>query len=503
MRWFVRSLITVLLAGCILAPAARAEKLSLTFLLTSDIYNFDANKEGRGGFARLNAVVKAERAKGGHVIYVHAGDMISPSLLSGFDKGENTIALLNLAAPDIFVPGNHEFDFGPDIFHARMKEMKAKLLAANLRGADGKSPEGFSGSEIVDVAGLKVGFVGITTEETVEDSSPGPDYKFLPAVETAEAAAADLRKNGADLVVAVAHTDRSQDLAMLDSHAFDVILSGHDHNLDIQYDGRSALAESMTEAAYVTAVDLAVDVEVKDGKRSVTWWPDFRVIDSAGVTPDAETQAAVNNYNALLSKELDVVIGTSSTALDSRKASVRSGETTIGDLIADASRDAVAADIAITNGGGIRGNKQYPAGSNLTRKDIFSELPFGNKNLKLEVTGDTIWKALENGFGEVQSGAGRFPQVSGLVVEADLTKPKGSRVVSVMVNGKPLDKTATYTLATNDYMAAGGDGYAMLKSAKTLIDAMGGKLLASVVIDYIAAKKTVSPAIEGRIKTKM
>ena len=503
MRMISKTLAAAFAAVTLLVPAAFAETVNITFLLTSDIYNFDAGKAGRGGFARLNAVVKAERAKGGQVIYVHAGDMISPSLLSGIDKGANTVALLNLAAPDFFVPGNHEFDFGPDIFRTRMKQLKSQLLAANLRTAEGKIAEGFSDSRIIDVAGVKVGMLGITADDTAEVASPGPDYVFLPSVETAQAVAKDLRKQGAELVVGVVQTDRVQDRALLDSHVFDLLLSGDDHTLDIHYDGRSALAESMTEADYVTAVDITIDVQEKDGKRSITWWPNFRIIDTATVTPDAETQAEVDKYNAQLSKELDVVIGTATTPLDSRKASVRSAETAIGDLIADATRAATGADVAITNGGGIRGNKEYPAGTQLTRRDIFTELPFGNKTVKLEVTGAAIWAALENGFSEVENGAGRFPQVSGLAVEADFKQPKGSRVLSVAIGGKPLDKAATYTLATNDYMQGGGDGYVMFKSAKVLVDALAGKLLASDVMDYIAANRQVAPAIEGRIKVKM
>ena len=170
-------------------------------------------------------------------------------------------------------------------------------------------------------------------------------------------------EGGPDLVVVVAHTDRSEDERRWRTPPDRSVLSGHDHILDLQYDGRGALAESMTEGYYVTAVDLTVDVEEKDGKRTVSWWPEFRVIDTQGVSPDPETQAAVDKFNAELSKELDVVIGTSSTALDSRKASVRTMETAMGDLIADASRDSVGADIAIINGGGIRGNREYPAGS--------------------------------------------------------------------------------------------------------------------------------------------
>ena len=482
--------------------AAQAETVDITFLLTNDIYKVD-NVGLRGGFARLNAVVKAERAKGGHVVYAHAGDLISPSLLSGFDQGEHTIALTNMAPPDIFTPGNHEFDFGPDVFLKRMGEAKFPLYAANLRTADGQPVPGFKDTAILDVGGAKLGLVGMTSDDSPVKSSPGDGFKFLSTVETTLAHAKQLRADGADLVVAVVHANREQDRSLFDSHAIDIILSGDDHDLALFFDGRSVMAESKEEAEFVTAIDVKLDIEEKDGKRSVKWYPNFRFIDTASVTPDAETQAKVDEYNALLSKELDVTIGTTTEPLDSRKASVRTAETAIGNLIADATREAVGADIAITNGGGIRGNKEYAAGTQLTRRDILSELPFGNKTVKIEVTGEAVWAALENGVSDVENSAGRFPQVSGLTFEADLTKPKGERVTAVTIGGTPLDKAATYTLSTNDYMFGGGDGYASLKSGKPLFGVRDAKLMANDVMAYIRSKGTVSPKVEGRIKLGM
>ena len=499
----IRSLAAILLAATTMVAPAFADKVNITFLLTNDIYNFDANKDGRGGFARLNAVVKAERAKGGNVIYANAGDMISPAILSGIDQGENTVKLSNIAPPDIFVPGNHEFDFGPAIFKDRMKELKTTALAANLHTADDKSPEGIADSKIIEIGGVKVGIFGIAADETPIVSSPGPDYKFAEAVPAAAAAAAALRKQGAEFIVGVVHADKSQNDAMIANHSVDLLLSGHEHNLYASYDGKTAFAESMTEAIYITAVDISLNVETKDGKHEVSWFPNFRIIDSATVIPDPETQMLVDQFNGMLSKELSNVVGTTTTALDSRKATVRGKESEIGDLIADAIRDAMKADIAITNGGGIRGNKEYAAGTKLTRKDILTELPFGNKTVKLEVKGDAVLAAIENGLSDVANGAGRFPQVSGIVVEADLTKPAGSRVTSIMVGGKPLDKAATYTVATNDYMANGGDGYITLKASKILVNAQEGKLMASDVITYVEGKKEVAPAVEGRMKIKM
>jgi 2',3'-cyclic-nucleotide 2'-phosphodiesterase (5'-nucleotidase family) len=496
------ALIAALLSGATLVSPAFAEAVNITFLLTNDIYKVDNTSE-RGGFAKLNAVVKAERAKGGNVVYAHAGDLISPSLFSGFDQGEHTIALTNLVPPDVFTPGNHEFDFGADVFMKRMKEAKFPLFAANLRTADDKPIEGFKDSEIRDIGGVKVGIVGLTAEDSPVKSSPGDTLKFLPTVETAVAEAKKLRDAGADIVVAVVHANREVDRALFETRAIDIILTGDDHDLALFFDGRTVMVESKEEAEFVTAVDVKIDIEEKDGKRSVKWYPNFRFIDTATVTPDPETQAKADEYNALLSKELDVAIGTTSEALDSRKATVRTAESAIGNLIADATREAVGADLAITNGGGIRGNKEYPAGTELTRRDILTELPFGNKTVKIEVTGETVWAALESGLSDVENSAGRFPQVSGMTVEADLTKPKGERVISVMVGDKPIDKAATYTLATNDYMFGGGDGYTVLKSGKPLLGVRDAKLMANDVMAYITSKKAIAPKVEGRIKLKM
>jgi 5'-nucleotidase/UDP-sugar diphosphatase len=490
------------LTGAVLLSPAYGETVNITFLLTNDIYKVD-NTSPRGGFARLNAVVKSERAKGGNVIYAHAGDLISPSLLSSFDQGEHTIALINMAPPDIFTPGNHEFDFGADVFMKRMRQAKFPVFAANLRTADGEPVQGIKDTAMLQFGGAKVGIVGLTAEDSPVKSSPGDTLRFASTLETAIARAEELRAAGTDIVVAVVHANRTVDRALFDSRAIDIILTGDDHDLALFFDGKTVMAESKEEAEFVTAIDVKLDIDDKDGKRSVTWYPNFRLIDTATVTPDPETEAQVDKYNAMLSKELDVPVGTTTEPLDSRKASVRTAETAIGNLITDALRDAVKADIGLTNGGGIRGNKQYAAGSQLTRRDILSELPFGNRTVKLEVTGNTIWSALESGLSDVENSAGRFPQVSGLAVEADLRKPKGERVISIMVGGKPLDRAAIYTLATNDYMFGGGDGYTALKSGKPLLGVRDAKLMANDVMAFIAARKSVSPRPEGRIKLRM
>jgi 2',3'-cyclic-nucleotide 2'-phosphodiesterase (5'-nucleotidase family) len=501
MRTLRSTLIAALLCGATFSAPAWAETVSLTFLLTNDIYRVD-NNSARGGFARLNAVVKAERAKGGNVIYAHAGDLISPSLLSGFDQGEHTIALTNLAPPDIFTPGNHEYDFGPEVFRKRMGEASFPLFAANLRDRQGKPITGFKDVELRNVGGLNIGLIGLTAEDSPMKSSPGEGLVFSPTYDTAVARAKELKAQGADLVVAVAHANRAVDMRLFESGSFDIILSGDDHDLALFYDGHTVLAESKEEAEYVTAIDVKAEVTEKDGKRSVSWFPNFRIIDTATVTPDPETQAKIDAYNAELDKDLNIAIGTTAEPLDSRKATVRGGEAAIGNLIADAARAAVDADVALINGGGIRGNKEYAAGAELTRRDVLTELPFGNRTVKLEITGETLRAALENGVSDMENSAGRFPQVSGLTFSADLTKPKGQRVTAVSIAGRPLDPKATYTLATSDYLFGGGDAYTMLQPLKPLLGVRDGRLLANDVIAYVTAQKTVTAKVEGRIALK-
>jgi 2',3'-cyclic-nucleotide 2'-phosphodiesterase (5'-nucleotidase family) len=470
---------------------------TFTLLLVNDIYKM-GEVRGRGGFARLAAIARAEKAKGVPCLYAHAGDMFSPSLMSGFDQGAHTVELLNVMPPDVFVPGNHEFDFGKENYFKLVKAAKYPTYCANLRAADGSALPDHKDRAIVDLGPVKVGVFGVALATTPLMSSPG-DLKFLDEMATVREQAKALRDGGADMVVAVTHTDFARDLEIARSRLVDVLLTGHDHDLRVVYDNRTVMVESGEEGEYVTAIDIYATIGQRDGKRRVTWLPRFRVIDSGTVTPDPEALAIVKKYEAELSKELDVSLGTTAVDLDSRSASVRSQETAIGNLIADAIRTSTGAEAAITNGGGIRGNKQYPAGATLTRRDILTELPFGNSTSLVEITGKDVKDALENGVSQIDNRAGRFPQVSGLTFAIDQKAAVGSRIQDLRIGGQPIDPAKTYRIATNDFMMAGGDGYAALGRGKVLIGKTDGKLMASVVMAHVRAAGAVQAKVEGRI----
>ena len=480
------------------ASQAFAAPVELTIVHFNDLDRMEESG-GQGGVARLAAVINAERAMHDNVIVTFAGDAISPSLMSGFDKGAHMIELLNQLGLTAMAIGNHEYDFGPAVAMQRIAEANFPMLGANNIDSDGEIIDGAQDSILVDVGPYQVGIFGLTTLGTAVKSSPG-SVTFRDVEQVAAEQSAALREAGADLVIALAHTDTSEDRALLQQGAMDLLLSGDDHQLRVDFSGDVLFAESGEQADWVTVIDLTLDEVESRGEMRFTWSPAFRIINTARVAPDAELAAAAQVYLDQLSSELDVEIGTTTTELDSRRATIRGKEAAIANLITDAMRAATGADVALTNGGGIRANRIYEPGTTLTRRDILSELPFGNKPVVLELTGHDIVAALENGFSKIEDGAGRFPHVAGLSVQFDAARAAGDRVVAVTRDGAPLDLDATYTLATNDYMAGGGDGYDVFEDKMRIVDAYAGTLMASQVIDYIDDQGSVAPVVEGRLQ---
>lgn len=326
-------------------------------------------------------------------------------------------------------------------------------------------------------------------------ASHSDDLSFAATLETIALEAKAARENGAEFVVAVVHADKKINNDLMASHQIDLILSGHNHDLHLDFDGRTALAESHQDANYV----IVIDIDVAKTPSGLVWWPDFKVIDTANVGPDATVLAKVKTYEGALSKELDRPLATLAAPLDSHNELVRTVECAIGNLVADAVRDAANADVAITNGSGIRGNRTYAAGEVLTRRDILMELPFGNKVVRLEMTGAVLLAAFEHGLSRLPLRSGGFPQVSGLSLQVSLAAPPGSRVQSARVGDVPIDPARIYTLVTNDFMARGGDAYAMLTGLSSITPDSGAILLATATMNYAQKLQTIEAKVEGRI----
>ena len=504
---FVRRMLVAVLGTLALASSAFAQTpppqpqiATVTFLHLNDVYEISA-KQGRGGFAPLMTLLRQERAATPDTITTLGGDLIGSSMMSGITKGTQMVELMNAVGLDLAVVGNHEFDFGTEVLKQRAGESKFAWLGTNVQGADGQILAGLVPTATRKVGDLTIGFFGIITPDTRHLSNTGGDVKFLPVLDTARAAVKQLKDQGADAIVALTHLTLAQDRELArEVKGIDVILGGHDHDPMTVYEGGVFIFKVGADAQYLGAAKIQIEkTQTQQGPRVRVWPREWRVISTAGVAPDPAVAAIVKQYEDKLDENLKVAVGTTAVELDSRRATVRLKEAVIGNLIADAIRESTKADVAITNGGGIRGDRTYAAGTTLTRKDVLTELPFGNVAVTMDITGADLRTALEEGVSLVEDVAGRFPHVSGMTFVFDARRPRGSRVLDVKVGGKPLDPGAIYRLATNEYMMAGGDGYTSLTKGKAIVDASGGPLMANVVMDYITARGSVSPALESRI----
>lgn len=484
------------LAHALFAPGALAQSRKVTFVLVSDVYRM-SEEGGRGGFARIAGTINAERARGGKVIAVHAGDALSPCLMCSFDSGEHVIDIMNRMKFDVFVPGNHEFDFGKQTYLKRMSEATFPIYAANLRFADGSPLPGHRDHEIVEHEGVKIAIIGLTAQDAPEKSNPG-DLKIAGVQETLARKAKALRAQGADLIVGVVHAVRDIDNAIHDLGIVDVLLSGDDHDIRYVYNRKSVLMEGGEDGAYMQALDI-VFADKRNSSGRLEWRPQVRIIDTADVKPDAMIAARVAHYEALLSKELDVELARLTAPLDSRSAVVRGGEAAWGNLITDAIRAATGADIAIMNGGGIRGGRRYEIGHRLTRRHVLSELPFGNKTLVFRLTGAELKQTLEHGYSAWPRPAGQFLHVSGARIVIDHDGKAGARVVSVLIDGAPLDPRKYYSVAASDFFLRGGDGFSAFTNSTLRTRVEDAQLIANDVMVYVRKLGAVSAAPEGRV----
>lgn len=492
-RWFSANPITVS------AQTQRECPVRVTLLQVNDVYQFAPVDGGaRGGLARVSTLRKQILKESPHVIFLLAGDTISPSIESNTYKGKQMIEAWNTSELDYATFGNHEFDFGPDVLRERMRESHFKWLAANV--VDKKTGKLFAATpEFVlrEFEGVKIGIFGILLPETLQTSRPGPEVDILDPCTTAARVVPKIHAAGAQVVVALTHLSMGEDKQLARCSGVDVIIGGHEHTLLESMAGHAPIFKMTADARELGRIDL--NISRSTGKlESIDW----QVIPVTDQVKDDPAFASINKKYRSLLKSLLPPVGRTAAELDVKSADVRTRETNMADFIADTYRKATAADVALVNGGSIRADTIIRPGI-LTRRDVLSIVPFNNRVLKMQLTGAVIRAALEHGLATVgmEAQPGRFPQVSGIRYEYDASRAPGSRLVSVTVNGKPLDDKRTYTLATLDYLAVdGGDGYSMFKGATLLIRREQAPIESEALQRAIASARVIAPNTDGRIK---
>jgi 5'-nucleotidase len=417
--------------------------------------------------------------------------------MSSIFQGSQMVAGLNAIGLDLATFGNHEFDFGPDVTRQRMQESRFIWVSANVLDPATGLPLGGAVPFIVrQLGGVRVAIFGLTTPETHALSKGAANLKFLDPIQAARDAVTRAGRLGADVIIALTHQDMAEDKQLAAAvPGIDLILGGHEHiPLDARV-GRTLILKAGSDARLLGRIDVRVSAG-RGGKRVESKWELIPVTDEIPAQP--EVAALVKQYEDLTAARFNVVVGATNLPLDTRGEVVRTQESAVGDLIADLARAAMDADVALINGGGIRGDTVVPAGP-LRRGDVLRILPFANKVVKLDVSGMALREALENGLSQVEKAAGRFPQVSGIRYVFDPSRPAGSRLVSATVNGQPLDEKAHYTLATFDFILGGGDDYTMLRPVNVLVKPENGPMDSDLLLDRLK-QGPIAPVPDGRVQ---
>ncbi|MDQ0047197.1 2',3'-cyclic-nucleotide 2'-phosphodiesterase (5'-nucleotidase family) [Paenibacillus polymyxa] len=446
-------------AGTATAPVSGKH---ITILHTNDTHAHVVTNDKEMGFAKLAGIIDQYRAFNPNTLLLDDGDTVHGTTFATLVKGESIVKVINKLRYDAMVPGNHEFNYGWKHLVELSKEIQFPVLSSNIKQTDGTRL--FKPYVIKEVDGVKIGIIGLTTPETAYKTNPKnvEGIQFTDPAAEAKAAVDEIRSK-VDVVVVLGHL--GQDASSKDTSlkvvkevpGIDIFIDGHSHTVlekGLVSDNGTLIASAGEYTKYLGVVDLWVDGGKVTQKQA-------KLIDSTqavDVQPNAEIAALIASIQKDQEPILKEVVTQTSVDLEGAREKVRASETNLGDLLTDAMRDVSGADVALTNGGGIRASIKT---GTVTKGDIITVLPFGNQIVTLKVKGSDIQAALENGTASYPEPSGGFPQVSGISFKIDTSAAKGSRVHSILIGGKTLDPEATYTLATNDFTAVGGDQYTM------------------------------------------
>jgi len=472
-----------------------------------------------GGIARRSTLIEQLRAENKAsrepLLLLSAGDIFQGTLFFNQYLGLADLDFYNALDYNVATIGNHEFDKGQKVLADFVKGAEFPIICANLQTAATSPLKGLIKPWVIlTMNRQKIGIFGLVTPETATLSNPGDGVTFTDPIVAAQTAVKDLTAQGANKIIALTHIGFPQDLQLARQvPGIDVVIGGHTHTpvgniigaenpypvVEKTPDGSPVLVVTDWEwGKYLGDLDVTFDPK----GQLVSWTGEPHALD-AQIKPDPAFTTKLEKYQKPIQALRQKVIGSSTVMLNGERADVRTSETNLGNLIADAILAKTSPDktqIAIINSGGIRAS--IPQGE-VTVGEVLEVLPFGNTISRLDLTGAQIAQALENGVSNISEGGGSFPQVSGLRFIWQQSAPVGKRITDIEVRTQdgsyqPINPSATYRVVTNSFMLNGGDGYSVFTQGKNKIDT--GFLQSDVVIEYIAAKSPLNLQVEGRIQ---
>jgi 2',3'-cyclic-nucleotide 2'-phosphodiesterase (5'-nucleotidase family) len=489
----VRRLIPLLLAaglvGCLSNAPPPIPLKPVRFLLINDVYVADTLPDGRGGLARV-ATVRHRLADQGPVVFVLAGDVLSPSLLSKYYRGMQMVDALNAAKLDYATFGNHEFDLELDSLVARIAASKFKWVSSNCTLAGGKPIPKVLPWDTLRISGHKVGLFGLTLQgnypRTVRCTAPDTAAKRVVEI---------LSSEEADLIVGLTHQTYQADRDLLVREPrIDLILGGHEHEaLDSTVSGRHVVkADANARTAQFATL--------WGGKGN--WRQALGIVPIDGaLPPDSAVTVVVASWKDSLQRQLgpESTVVTTSIPIDPARSLSRRQASMLGSLVTDAIRSGTGTDVALLNSGTLRLDEVIRPGP-VTNHELESMFPFADQTriISFPLSGAGLRRLLEHSVSERVLGTGGFLQVSGLSFTFDPARPSGSRVVGPIRrgNGGSVEPGDSVTVSFGVYSACrGGDGYNVPEAGPACARQATAPRAVDLFIKYI------TDSLGGRIQT--
>ncbi len=458
-------------------------------------------------FPYVATLIEESEAEGSNVLYFDAGDTLHGQPIATSVRGESITEILNATGADAMTLGNHDFNYGLDRLIELSEMLDLPIIASNVYYKD-TNEHIFNDYYVFEIDGVKIGVFGLATPETETKTNPNniKNVTFADPTTEAERVTKILKEEeNVDVVVSLAHlgVDESTEEKLRSIYVaeavddIDIMIDGHSHTVleDGEMHGDTLVVQTGEYGENIGKLSFdVVDGEVVNLTDEIL--PTKDADGNAIYEADEEVLEVINKEKEAVEVVNSEVVGETPYLLEGSREVVRVQESNLADLITEAMISATGADVALTNGGGIRAS--IDAGE-ITKGEVVTVLPFGNFLVSETITGQQLKDALELGYSKAGESAGFFAQVGGINVIVDTTRPVGDRVVSIEFdNGKEFDLDAEYKLATNDFMVAGGDGYTMLSGKK---DYQEYSALDEIVIEHInSGNATFTEGPQGRIK---
>ncbi len=486
----------VAIAGFACAGPRPPEPLNpVRFLLINDVYVADTMADGHGGLARV-ATVHTRLVDQGPILFVLAGDVLSPSVLSKYYSGRQMVEALNAAKLDYATFGNHEFELDRDTLVARIAASNFKWISSNCTEANGTPFPKVIPWDTLRVSGHKVGLFGLTLRGNYRRyvRCVNPDSAAHLAIDTLSAL-------GADLIVAITHQTIAADRDLLSREPkLDLVLGGHEHEAH----------DSVLSGRHV----LKADANARTAQFVTLWGGKGKWRQAVGLVPidsrlpsDTTVSRVVEAWDDSLRQRLgpERTVATTATPIDARDEVSRKRESVLGDLVADAIRAGTGADVALINAGAMRLDDLIRPGA-LTNYQLESIFLFADETriVTFPATGGQLRELLEHGVSDSALGKGGFLQVSGVRFTYDPRRPSGQRLVGDLgrAGGAPISERDTVRVAFAAYPACqGGDGYRVPEAAASCPVSDSAPRAVDLLMHYLADSLggQVKPPTEGRI----